>query len=295
MPNNIALAQNFLGVLDAVYKRESLTAILDAAPGTVDFTGANTCKVYKLSMDGLGDYSRANGYPAGDVTGTWEDKVLTKDRGTELSVDRFDNEESKNMAFGMLAGEFMRTQVVPEIDAYRFAKYSTAQTLVKADITPGTTDCVGLIDAAEEQLYEDEVPVEGRILFVSPKMYSGLKAKINRSLANENGVSRVIQTYNNMPVIVVPQSRFNTAVTLNDGSSAFGFAPTAGGFKINFQIVHPSALKNVVKFAMPKVFSPDENQRKDAWLFQYREYHDAFIWDNKAKGIYTHAANTANA
>ena len=295
MPNNIALAQNFLGVLDAVYKRESLTAILDAAPGTVDFTGANTCKVYKLSMSGLGDYSRANGYPAGDVTGTWEDKVLTKDRGTELSVDRFDNEESKNMAFGMLAGEFMRTQVVPEIDAYRFAKYSTAQTLVKADITPGTTDCVGLIDAAEEQLYEDEVPVEGRILFVSPKMYSGLKAKITRSLANENGVSRVIQTYNNMPVIVVPQSRFNTAVTLNDGSSAFGFAPTAGGFKINFQIVHPSALKNVVKFAMPKVFSPDENQRKDAWLFQYREYHDAFIWDNKAKGIYTHAANTANA
>lgn len=295
MPNNIALAQNFLGVLDAVYKRESLTAILDAAPGTVDFTGANTCKVYKLSMSGLGDYSRANGYPAGDVTGTWEDKVLTKDRGTELSVDRFDNEESKNMAFGMLAGEFMRTQVVPEIDAYRFAKYSTAQTLVKADITPGTTDCVGLIDAAEEQLYEDEVPVEGRILYVSPKMYSGLKAKITRSLANENGVSRVIQTYNNMPVIVVPQSRFNTAVTLNDGSSAFGFAPTAGGFKINFQIVHPSALKNVVKFAMPKVFSPDENQRKDAWLFQYREYHDAFIWDNKAKGIYTHAANTANA
>ena len=295
MPNNIALAQNFLGVLDAVYKRESLTAILDAAPGTVYFTGANTCKVYKLSMDGLGDYSRANGYPAGDVTGTWEDKVLTKDRGTELSVDRFDNEESKNMAFGMLAGEFMRTQVVPEIDAYRFAKYSTAQTLVKADITPGTTDCVGLIDAAEEQLYEDEVPIEGRILFVSPKMYSGLKAKITRTLANENGVSRVIQTYNNMPVIVVPQSRFNTAVTLNDGSSAFGFAPTAGGFKINFQIVHPSALKNVVKFAMPKVFSPDENQRKDAWLFQYREYHDAFIWDNKAKGIYTHAANTANA
>lgn len=295
MPNNIALAQNFLGVLDAVYKRESLTAILDAAPGTVDFTGANTCKVYKLSMDGLGDYSRANGYPAGNVTGTWEDKVLSKDRGTELSIDRFDNEESRNMAFGMLAGEFMRTQVVPEIDAYRFAKYSTAQTLVKADITPGTTDCVDLIDAAEEKLYEDEVPVEGRILFVSPKMYSGLKAKITRSLANENGVNRAIETFNGMPVIVVPQSRFNTAVTLNDGSSAFGFAPTAGGFKINFQIVHPSALKNVVKFAMPKVFSPDENQRKDAWLFQYREYHDAFIWDNKAKGIYTHAANTANA
>ena len=115
MTNSIALAQNFLGVLDAVYKRESLTGLLDAAPGTVDFVGANTCKVYKLSMDGLGDYSRANGYPHGDVTGTWETLTLSKDRGSELGVDRFDNEESKNMAFGMLASEFMRTQVIPEL------------------------------------------------------------------------------------------------------------------------------------------------------------------------------------
>ena len=115
MTNSIALAQNFLGVLDAVYKRESLTGLLDAAPGTVDFVGANTCKVYKLSMDALGDYSRANGYPHGDVTGTWETLTLSKDRGSELGVDRFDNEESKNMAFGMLASEFMRTQVIPEL------------------------------------------------------------------------------------------------------------------------------------------------------------------------------------
>ena len=98
MANSIALAQNFLGVLDAVYKRESLTGLLDAAPGTVDFVGANTCKVYKLSMDGLGDYSRSSGYPHGDVTGAWETLTLSKDRGAELGVDRFDNEESKNMA-----------------------------------------------------------------------------------------------------------------------------------------------------------------------------------------------------
>lgn len=295
MAQSIALAQNFLGVLDTVYKRESLTTRLDAAPGEVDFVGADTCKVYKLTMDGLGNYSRANGYPTGEVNGSWETLQLTKDRGVNLGVDRFDNEESKNMAFGRLAGEFMRTQVVPELDAYRFAKMSAAQTLVKADITVGTTDCVGLIDAAEQQMQEDEVPEEGRILYVSPKMYAGIKAKVTRYLANENGVNREIEIFNKMPVIVVPQSRFNTAVTLNDGSSSFGFAPTAGGYKINFQIVHPSAVKNVVKAAIPKVFSPDENQTADKWLFQYRLYHDCFLWDNKKKGIYTHTASTANS
>lgn len=295
MPNSIALAQNFLGVCDMKYKRESLTAILDAAPGAVDFVGANVCKVYKLSSDGLGDYSRNNGYPTGSVTGTWETLTLTKDRGVELKVDRFDNEESKSMAFGQLADVFMRESVVPELDAYRFAKMSTAQTLVKADITVGTTDCVNLIDTAEMQMAEDEVPEEGRILYVSPKMYAGIKAKVTRYLANENGVNREIIKFNNMPVIVVPQSRFNTAITLNNGSSYFGFAPTAGGYKINFMIVHPSAVKNVIKAQIPKIFTPDEFQGGDCYALQYRLYHDCFLWENKVKGIYTHTASTANS
>ena len=294
MANSIALAQNFLGVCDLKYKRESLTAILDAAPGAVDFVGANVCKVYKLSSDGLGDYSRNNGYPTGSVTGTWETLTLTKDRGVELKVDRFDNEESKSMAFGQLADVFMRESVVPELDAYRFSVMSSAQTLVKADITVGTTDCVGLIDTAEQQMAEDEVPEEGRILYVSPTMYAGIKAKVTRYLANENGVNREIIKFNNMPVIVVPQSRFNTAITLNNGSSTFGFAPTAGGYKINFMIVHPSAVKNVIKAQIPKIFSPDEFQGGDCYALQYRLYHDCFLWDNKKKGIYTHTKSTAN-
>lgn len=182
-----------------------------------------------------------------------------------------------------------------ELDAYRFAKMSTAQTLVKADITVGTTDCVELIDAAQQQMYEDEVPMEGRILFVSPTMYSGIKAKITRYLANENDVNRQIEMFDNMPVIVVPQNRFNTAITLNDGSESFGYTPTAGGYKINFMIVHPSAVKNVVKAAIPKVFSPDEFQSGDCWAFQYRLYHDCFLWENKVKGIYTHTKSTANS
>ena len=35
-----------------------------------------------------------------------------------------------------------------------------------------------------------------------------------------------------------------------------------------------------------KIFSPDENQKLDAWLFQFRLYHDAFVYENKVKGIY---------
>jgi len=295
MPNSIALAQKFLPILDEVYKRESLTSRLDAANSEIQWIGADTVKLFKAQIPGLGDYNRSTGYPHADYVSTWETLQLTKDRGVDLMIDREDNEETLGMAFGTLAGEFMRTQVIPELDAYRFAKYASAVTLVKADITVGTTDVPGLIDVAEQAMGDNEVPREGRILYVSEKAYAGIKAKITRILANENGVNREFEVFDGMPVIRVPQNRFNTAVTLYDGSANFGFVPTAGGYKINFMIVHPSAVKNAVKLALPKIFTPDENQSADAWKFQYREYHDAFVLANKVNGIYVHAASTANS
>ena len=80
----------------------------------------NTIKVFKTSMDGLGNYDRNKGYTDGEVADFWE--TLTRDRGRAFMVDRMDNEETIGMAFGTLAGEFIRTKVAPEIDAYTFAK-----------------------------------------------------------------------------------------------------------------------------------------------------------------------------
>ena len=296
MANSITLAEKFLPILDGVYKRESLTARLLGANALIRFNGANKVSIFKTDMDGFGDYSRANGFVNGSVTAGWEDYTLTKDRGIGLGVDRMDNEETLGMAFGTLAGEFARTKEVPELDAYRFAAMAGTSGIssANADITVGTTDVPDLIDTAEMTMGDDEVPYEGRVLFVSEKCYAGLKAKITRYLANENGVQREVETYNGMEVVRVPQNRFNTAVTLYDGTSNFGFAPTAGGYKINFMIVHPSAVLPVVKHDIVKVFSPDENQTADKWLFQVRVYHDMFVLDNKVKGIYMHRAATAN-
>ena len=61
---------------------------------------------------------------------------------------------------------------------------------------------------------------------------------------------------------------------------------------INFMIVYPQAILQAKKFALPKIFSPDVNQDKDAWKFQFRLYHDAFVYENKVKGIYLHKSTT---
>lgn len=299
MANTITLAQTYLPLLDEVYKASSKTSILDATQ--VQIVNGNTIKVFKTSMDGLGDYNRSTGYANGDVTGTWETLTLDKDRGRAFVVDRMDNEETIGMAFGTLAGEFVRTKVAPEIDAYTFAKIAGTtgiQVATAADIVVGTTDVPTLIDNAEKEMNEAEVPGEGRILFISETAYAGLRAKITRSVQNDVlGINKEVETYNGMRIVRVPQSRFYTAISLNDGTTqgqtAGGFAGASGGYSINFMIVHPSAVCKVVKHVLPRIFTPEQYQQADAWKFDYRVYHDCFVYDNKLNGIYLHHGATA--
>lgn len=300
MANSFQLAQTFLPLLDEVYKANSRTAILDSTK--VEIVNGNTIKVFKTNMDGLGNYNRNTGFVDGSVTGTWETLTLGKDRGRSFTVDRMDNEETIGMAFGTLASEFIRTKVTPEIDAYTFAKIAGTtgiDTATAADITIGTTDVPGLIDEAERSMNENEVPVDGRMLFISESAYAGLRSKMARTVMNgDGGINKEIESYDGMRIIRVPQSRFYTAITLKDGSTsgqtAGGYTGTATtGYKINFMIIHPSAITKVVKHVLPRIFSPDENQKADAWKFDYRVYHDTFVYDNKVKGIYLHKGATA--
>lgn len=297
--SQFALAERYLPIMDEVYKAASKTSILDAANDRVRFIGGDSVELFKVSLNGLGDYNRATGYVDGAATGTWEKLTLAKDRARKFLVDRQTNEETLGMAFGTMAGEFIRTQVVPEIDAYRFATYfAGAGTTANAAIVPGTTDVPSLIDTATQVMSDKEVPEEGRILFVSEKCYNGLKAKITRYLANETGVNRNVETYDGMRVIRVPEGRFYTAITLKDGTTsgqtAGGYAGTTStGYKLNFMVVHPSAVVNVIKQALPKIISPDLNQTADGWIFAYRLYHDCFVLANKTYGIYAHRDTTA--
>ena len=296
MPNTIALAEAFLPLLDEVYKSAAVTSVLDALPKRMRFINANTVQVYQTSMSGLADYNRNDGFLAGDVQGSWVPYTLTQDRGRSFSVDAMDDEETIRMAFGTLVNEFMRRHVVPEIDAYTMAKIAGTEGIQSkaADVTEAT-DIAKEIDAADAALNDAEVPREGRILFISENAYNVFAGGTQRSIQNgEGALNNAITSYNGKRIIRVPQTRFNTAVTMQtDGAG--GFAPTAGGYAINFLLMHPSAVEKIVKHAKPRIFSPDTNQKADAWKFDYRIYHDTFVMQNKKEGVYLHRAAKANA
>ncbi len=163
MPNAITLAQQFVPILDEIYKLASLTSKLDGNPDLVRAgANANELIIPKLSMQGLGAYSRNSGYVSGDVTLTNETVTCNFDRGRMFTVDTMDNLETAGIAFGRLSGEFIRTKVVPELDAFRFAKYcgiAGISTVAGAVLATGA-DVIAALRAATNKMDEDEVPYD---------------------------------------------------------------------------------------------------------------------------------------
>jgi hypothetical protein len=294
--NSIALASKYLPFLDEVYKQDSKSAILDTANQFVNFVGANAVNIFNLATVGMGDYSRNAGFVPGDATGTWQTYTLSIDRGRSFMIDVMDNDETLGMAFGSALNTIERQSIIPEVDAIRFAAYATgaaAANKATGSLSTGS-GVVSAIDTATIALDDGEVPYEGRLLFVSPKVYNLLKAGITRMVMNNDpNVNNYIEMYNDMRVIRVPQTRFYTAITLaqpsaHDGAGGY----SANGNGINFMILHPSAVLQVMKHYVPRVFSPEVNQEADAWKINMRYVMGAWVLSHKTNGIYVHSDST---
>lgn len=302
MSNSISTITKYAGYLDEVYKMSSRTAVLDTPDALVQETGvAGTVKVAKISLSGLGDYSRATGFVDGDETLSWETLTLTHDRGRSFSIDAMDDNETLGLAFGKLASTFIREKVAPEVDAIRFAQYAAKSGYTVTGVTLTNSTAVPAITAAETAMEENEVDLNGAYLFITPTVYGFIKDDkdhFSRTLIPSENPNRNFGTFDDMTVIRVPQKRFYTAITLYDGKTKeTSNDQTAGGYikdatngkDINFMIIAQGAVVQVTKHAKLRVFDPDTNQKSDAWKVDYRIYHDAWVLDNKKEGIYCHA------
>lgn len=295
MPNAIELAKQFVPVLDEVYKNASLTSDLDGASELARAgANANELIIPMLSMQGLGDYSRNSGYVDGDVTLTNETVKCNFDRGRMFMVDTMDNLETAGIAFGRLAGEFIRTKVVPELDAFRFACYAGKSGISK--VATGATLASGeavlkAIRAANDNMDEDEVPADGRRLYITPTLL-GMIQDLDTTKSRE-----VLQNF--AKTVKVPQTRFYTAIEQRSGKitgsgetekdeSAGGYVKAAAAKDINFMIIHPSAVIQFSKHVAPKIITPESNQSADAYKFGYRHVAIAGLYQNKLAGVYLH-------
>jgi hypothetical protein len=287
MANNIALAKNYIPLLDEVYKLASLTAALES-PAELARAGASAREILLPKMDlvGLGDYSRTTGYALGDVTLSYETHTFNFERGRKFSLDAMDNEETQGVLVGRLLGEYVRTKVVPELDAFRFAKFaaeanaanSTFGGFVSGNLTNGV-QTLSAIRAGITKLDNNEVPPEGRFLFITPALLGQIEdLKTDESRAVLAGLT----------VVKVPQTRFYTAITQNAGATAGAGGYTKGNAAddINFMLVSNTAPVVFTKHLVSDILDPAVNPDADAWVLKYRSYGLAEVLENKVGGIY---------
>lgn len=289
MANSIELFKKYVPLLDEVYMNASKSAVLESDGALLaQVMESGEFKIPKISMDGLGDYSRSNGFAGGDVVFEYETKKPDYERGRVFNVDRMDNVETAGMAFGKLASEFIRTKVVPELDAYRFAQYAgKAGTTAAASLADGNA-VIKALSTANTTLDEKQVDEENRYLFITPTLLAAIK-DMDTTKSRE-----ALGRFAEANIIRVPQSRFVTAIDLLDGKTSGeekgGFKANASAKNINFLIVHKPAVMQFTKNIVNKVISPDDNQEMDAWKFFFRSNGLADVYDNKVDGIYLHTA-----
>ncbi len=284
MANKITTAGKFIPLLDEVYRTVSLTAKLDGPEELVrQGANANELIIPMIELQGLGDYDRNSGYVSGDVTLTNETVKCNFDRGRMFTVDNMDDADSAGIAFGRLAGEFIRTKVAPELDAFRFASYASKEGVGQKEETLDDGAAVlAALRVATNAMDEAEVPMEDRHLFITPTL-DGMIADLDTTKSREI-LSRFASK------TLVPQTRFYTAIDQKDGHTggqeAGGYAKAEGGKELNFMVIHKPALIQFEKHVAPKIVTPDQNQEADAYKYGYRNVGVADVYKNKLAGVY---------
>ena len=300
MANTIAYAQVLQNALDQVATQELLTGWMDKNAGKVKYNGGKEIKIPMVSTDGLGDYSRgaANGYAGGDIKFEYKTYEMTQDRGRKFTLDAMDVDETNFIATaGTVMGEFQRTHVNPEIDAYRLS--ALAQVAVKNDknvkysyeITKDT-----IVEEIKKGIKEiRENGYNGQL--VCHLTYDAMLAVENKLAGNlssvtfsQGGIDTTVPSIDRVALIATPQNRMYSTIKINDGVSSGqekgGYTKGEGASNVHFIIVPVDVPVAVTKQDLMRIFDPNTNQHANAWAMDYRRYHDLWVLENKINSVY---------
>lgn len=292
--NVLTYAILFQTTLDKQMLQELTSAWMEPNASQVRYSGGNTIKIPKLSVDGLGDYSRTDGFDglSGAATLTWEEVTFDKDRAKEFNIDAMDVDETGFvLQAGTLMGEFQRTQVAPEVDAFRYSKiFALANPQLKTGAyTPAVATVFSTLKGHIRDIQDVIGESEQLVICISYNAADLLdrSTEFNRNVEmidfQAGGLSTKVRAIDGIPLIRVPTTRFKTAYTF---STTNGFSAAATAMNINWIIAPRSAIIAVVKTDKVRIFDPSTNQRADAWRLQYRKYHLLTIMTNKFAGIF---------
>ena len=294
--NSLEFQSKLTGELDKVLVQEAQTSFFADNALRSKFVGARTVLISDVDMQGLGNYNRDDGFVTGALTVSSESYTMAMDRNRSFQLDREDNDETgiSNLA-GQVMGEFVRTRVVPELDAYVLSKLATLAT-TKSQTVTGTvaSQIYKMITEAINKVQAVAGYSEPLVCFVDSTVWGALMnttevtRQINVGEFKKGSVNTKVKYLNDVPIIPVSDDRMKTAYTFYDGvtddsgsdgadQTVGGFVPATGAKKIGILVLPRRAASLVKKSERIRTFTPEQNQTADAYLVQYRIYYDLFV------------------
>lgn len=289
MPNTINYVEQFHQDLEQKYERELTSGDLGA--NGAQFIGTKTIKIPNLTLAGYKEHNRAGGWNRQDLSNNWDVKKLEHDRDVEFYVDAMDVDETNQvLSAANITNVFEEEQAIPELDAYRYSKiysdYTT--TFSKTANTEALTaqNVLKVFDQFMEEMDDAAVPMDGRILYVTPavntmiKQAEDLSRFIDISGKNDQVVQRNVRSLDDVKMVVVPSGRMKTAYNFTTG-----FQPAEAAQQINMILVHPRSIIAVEKHSAIYLWAPGTHTAGDGYLYQNRRYGDLFIIEKKIDGV----------
>lgn len=296
MANNIAFAKNYTGIIDEVYQKAATSTCLNSGRRIVR-AGRNAKEIMipKISVTGLGNYTRNVGYKTGAITYEYETKTFNYDRGIRLLADVMDVEEAGVRDCFVEAGsELQRTQVAPEADAFTYAQiagHNGVKTTATDFSDAEAGDILAELRDVTNAMDELQVTTGSRILFITPTLKGVLD---DFSLMNPSRSNRVLTCFSK--IVEVPQVRFYDEIELLDGDDdSFGYEKAKDANDINFMVVEKSAVIKFDKHVASRIFSPDELETLDSYMMKYRKYGIVELFDNKLDGVHVSVAKATSS
>lgn len=299
--NTLETATLFQNNLDKVAVQEATTGWMDANAGQVIYRGGSEVKIPKMSVQGLGDYDREEGYRRGAVSLNYETRKMTQDRGREFQIDPMDVDETSFVATAAsIMGEFQRTQVVPEIDAYRISKIATDTItadkagMIEYGYKPGATGTSALRKLKEgikaiRDGYNGPLVCQATSDFIL-ELEMELAGKITAVSFVKGGIETRVPAVDGVPIISTPSNRMYTAIKINDGKTVEqekgGYEKGTTAKDLNFFICPKTTPIAITKQDIMRIFDPTVNQKLNAWKMDYRRFHDIWVLENKLDSIY---------
>lgn len=297
MANTIEKVALIQTTLDKAMIQGAVTGFMEGNVGNLIYKGGDEVKIPMIDMDGLANYNRQSGFVDGDTTLAYQTMKMTQDRGRGFTVDPNDIDESGVLdLMSQLAGEFQRTKVVPEVDAYRISKVvqltpsenRTVYTPAAGTILKKMQEDIGAVRdtiGSDEQLVMLVSTPVSTTLNTSTEL--GKKLDVTDFMRGE--ITTKVKSLDGVPLLVAPSARMFSRITLlPDGKG--GFTKAEGAAAINYIIMPRSAAIAVSKTDNMRLFDPQTWQKAHAWHMDYRKFHDIWIPKNQLAGIRTSMA-----